>query len=370
MKKKVQYDWLDLIRGMAALAVFTGHLRIICYRDVAPGTLDLLGKIIFFLTGFGHISVIIFFVLSGFLIIKSIHQSVLQGRWDTVNYTESRFYRLWVVLIPCLFLGLLFDKIGLQYWGDSLFYSNKWKYFFDQDLANKLSAEIFIGNAFFVQKILVPTLGSNGALWSLANEFWYYVLFPLFYFAAKASVNVKYRLLFLVMGVSLLFFVGYQISINFPIWLMGGLSYIITLKVKDIHLQKKVGLLIALFFFLCAVCLLRLKIHEELFNNYTVAFLFAIAIPFLINIEMKNHLLQQISTYFSNISYTLYLAHLPFIYLVTSIIHFQDETWSKNNFWTFASLTVATILYSTILWFLFERNTKKIRDYIAAKYKS
>ena len=31
---------------------------------------------------------------------------------------------------------------------------------------------IFFGNAAFLQTIWVPYLGSNGALWSLSNEFW------------------------------------------------------------------------------------------------------------------------------------------------------------------------------------------------------
>jgi len=368
IKKKAQYDWLDLIRGLAALAVFTGHLRIICYRDADPGSLDLWGKLTFFLTGFGHISVIIFFVLSGFLIIKSIHQSDLQKKWDTLNYAQNRFFRLWVVLIPALVFGLAFDKIGLHYWGDSLFYSNQWKYFFDQDLANKLSFDIFIGNAFFVQKILVPTLGSNGALWSLANEFWYYVIFPLCYFALKKNTILVYRIIFAVSAAGLLYFVGYQIAFNFAIWLMGGLSYIISLKLDRKYLNSTIAMLGTLTIFMIAVCMLRLKLYEGVFNNYTISILFALCIPFLTHTEMRSKILKRISAYFSNISYTLYLAHLPFIYLLTSIIDFQDEIWNKNTFWIFAGVTIATVLYSTAMYFLFERNTKYIRELCTIRY--
>ena len=38
---KGKYDWLDLIRGVAALAVFIGHLRVICFSDVPFTHLDL-----------------------------------------------------------------------------------------------------------------------------------------------------------------------------------------------------------------------------------------------------------------------------------------------------------------------------------------
>jgi len=368
IKKNVQYDWLDLIRGLAALAVFTGHLRIICYRDAAPSSLDLLGKLTFFLTGFGHISVIIFFVLSGFLIIKSIHQSNMLKKWNTLNYAQSRFFRLWVVLIPALVFGLAFDKIGLHYWGDSLFYSNKWKYFFDQDLAHKLSFEIFIGNAFFVQKILVPTLGSNGALWSLANEFWYYVIFPLFYFAFKKNMLLKHRIILTVCGLGLLYFVGYQIAFNFAIWLMGGLSYLISLKVNKKYLNNNIAMIATLIVFIVATCMLRLKLYENIFNNYTLSILFALCIPFLIQTEMRSNLLRKATSYFSDISYTLYLAHLPFIYLITSIIDFQDEIWSAKSFWLFAALTILTILYAKLMYLLFERNTKQIREFFTSKF--
>ena len=45
-------------------------------------------------------------------------------------------------------------------------------------IAQALTAPVFLGNAAFLQRILVPELGTNGPLWSLANEFWYYLLFP------------------------------------------------------------------------------------------------------------------------------------------------------------------------------------------------
>jgi len=366
---KGKYDWLDLIRGLAALAVFIGHLRVICFSDIPFTHLDLFGKLIFFLTGFGHISVIIFFVLSGFLIIKSIHGAVERHNWNTATYVQNRLFRLWVVLIPCLFLGLMLDKIGLENWGGSLFYSGQWKYFIDQDLATLLTPRIFIGNAFFLQNILVPTLGSNGALWSLANEFWYYAIFPLFYFACINYYDAKLRICFLVTGVLLLLFVGYDISMRFPIWLFGGLSYMITKKISVKILKDIRYLFMLVTLFLVSIFLSRIKFHEEVFNFYLIALLFSLSIPFLIHIEMKSKLLNSISTYLSNISYTLYLAHLPFIYLITSIFNFQSREWSISNFWIYAIIIAATVLYSTLLWFLFERNTSKIRKWLTSRRK-
>lgn len=367
MEKKNQYDWLDLIRGVSALAVFLGHLRIICFRDYTSGELDIAGKATFFLTGFGHIAVVIFFVLSGFLIIKSIHESVLKNRWDAIVYAQNRFFRLWVVLIPSLVLGLILDKIGMLYWGNSLFYSNQWKYFLNQDLESKLSAVIFIGNAFFVQKILVPTLGSNGALWSLANEFWYYIIFPFLYFAVANKFRLVHRVLFLVCAIALMTFVGKKITLLFPIWLMGGLSYILSKKVNVKYLRREDLLCLFTALFLISITLCRLKIREDIFNLYTISFIFCLAIPFLINTEMKSKIVKYISSYFSEISYTLYLSHLPFIYLITSMLDFQSHEWNYKDLMIYIGIAVITILYSTLLWYLFENNTKQIKSWVLGK---
>ena len=360
-KASSQYVYLDLIRGIAALAVFAGHLRIICFRDVNISTLDLLGKGVFFLTGFGHLAVILFFVLSGFLIIKSINESVIKKKWSVKTYGQNRLFRLWIVLIPCLLIGLILDRIGIEYWGDSLFYSNQWKYFYNQDISNKLTPSIFFGNLSFLQTILVPPLGSNSALWSLCNEFWYYVLFPLFYFAANRSCTLVVRIFLTFAGICVLFFIGSEIFLMFPIWLLGGFSYFIAKNLNKKHLQSKKLLILISSLFVMTLLMNRMKFHVEVFNFYIIAFFFSIAIPFLINSKFKYNVTRSISTYLSNISYTLYLSHLPFIYLLTSILHFQDELWSNTNFLIFMGVLALTMIYATCLWFLFERNTKKIK---------
>ena len=47
------------------------------------------------------------------------------------------------------------------------------------DTTQLLAPHILFSNIFFLQGIYTPTFGTDGALWSLANEFWYYLLFPL-----------------------------------------------------------------------------------------------------------------------------------------------------------------------------------------------
>ena len=363
----IQFKWLDLIRGLAALAVFSGHLRILIIKDTPLSQLDVLGKGVFFITGFGHIAVDIFFVLSGFLIIKSIHESFFKNKFSVGGYANNRLSRLWVVLIPALILGLIFDKLGVKYYSDTLYYSGQFKYFYHQALAFKLSPKIFLGNLFFLQTIIVPTLGSNGVLWTLANEFWYYLIFPFFYFSLLTKIKLPYRLSLFLIGVLLLFFVGKEISLFFLLWLGGGLSYIIYNKVNDKTLSNKylrysISLTAIIF-----IVLLRSKYYPIFFNNYTVGLIFALLVPLLTKVDIKSKVTSAIAKFLSDISYTLYLTHLPFLTLMSAVFYVQGREWNNESFLIFTSFIILVMLYSTFLWYLFERNTWKVRKLLSKK---
>jgi len=369
-KDAKQYIWLDLIRGIAALAVFSGHLRVICIKDTPVSDLDILGKVVFFFTGFSHLAVMIFFVLSGFLIIKSIDQSFQNGKFKINNYLIARVSRLWTVLFPCLILGWIFDRFGLAYLSDTLFYSNESKYFYHNDLASRLSFEYFLGNLFFLQNILVPTFGSNDATWTLANEFWYYITFPLIYLASFLKMKIVFRAALLILAIGILFFVGEKIALYFIVWLFGGISYIMTKHATESLLQNKILKIVLSTTFIMFIVLLRSKQYPLIFNYYSLSFFFAILIPFLVQPNFNNLLARKISIYLSNISYTLYLSHLPFIYFITSIARFQEQPWEKKTFLVYIAFAILTLLYSTLLWYIFERNTERIKKFILSMVHS
>src|SRR5436190_16032937 len=63
-----QSDLLDLSRWVAAFLVVVEHARSLMFPPSgADSQLGLLGKAFYFMTGFGHASVMVFFVMSGFL---------------------------------------------------------------------------------------------------------------------------------------------------------------------------------------------------------------------------------------------------------------------------------------------------------------
>jgi len=173
---------LDCLRGVAALLVCLEHLRAFLFIPFTQiKSPNLLERAFYFVTGLGHQAVMIFFVLSGFLVGGSVISAHQNGKWSWTGYALRRMSRLWMVLIPALLLTLLWDGLGQRqspagYRGEfrPLYHSGP-----ALDAPADLRPATFLGNSLFLQTISVNCYGTNGPLWSLANEFWYYLLFPL-----------------------------------------------------------------------------------------------------------------------------------------------------------------------------------------------
>jgi peptidoglycan/LPS O-acetylase OafA/YrhL len=206
------YSWMDLFRFVAATVVVLSHARDILMVNY-PGAKAFLP--FYAATALGHSGVIVFFVLSGFW----ISQSVL--RWFDradfwVNYLIDRLSRLGIVLVPALLIGGVLD-----YWGSAVLHlpvytgatgaHSLW-----QGIAGRLAPSVLIGNLLFMQTIAVSTWGSNGPLWSLAYEFWYYVWFP-----ALVMLLARRRLSLGLLGLAVAW-LNPDIGLGFFSWLSGA----------------------------------------------------------------------------------------------------------------------------------------------------
>ena len=117
---------LDLIRGLAALLVCAGHLRAFVFVNWSEvESPKFATKIFYFITGLGHQSVVVFFVLSGFLVGGSVMDEYFRRKWCWKRYLINRLVRLWVVLIPALGLTFFWDIIGGSFFGADLFLERK-----------------------------------------------------------------------------------------------------------------------------------------------------------------------------------------------------------------------------------------------------
>ena len=183
-KAQPKFELLDFCRGLAALAVVTGHARLFALATYSSGTAKSLWLApLYLLTGLGRQAVVIFFVLSGFLIGRNVLNAFSNGEWSWRAYAAHRLARLWAVLLPALVLTALLDMARGE-WPDLL---------------------VALGNAAFLQTIAVPVFGSNAPLWSLAYEFWYYAMFPLFVFLIAGTGSRPGRIAAALAFVAILF---------------------------------------------------------------------------------------------------------------------------------------------------------------------
>jgi peptidoglycan/LPS O-acetylase OafA/YrhL len=124
--------------------------------------------------------VIGFFVMSGFLVGGRVILRLPDKGFNATDYFIYRFSRIYTVLIAALVVGYHLDWLGINYLDSSGIYIHPDQFYtnqFGNDITSHLGLGILIGNLMQLQEIIVPSLGSNGPLWSLANEWWYYVLF-------------------------------------------------------------------------------------------------------------------------------------------------------------------------------------------------
>ena len=310
---------LDLIRALAAWCVMWGHARafaFVAYQQL--GHASPVVRAIYFFTGFGHQAVMVFFVLSGFLISSAILTRTAAGNWSWRDYAIDRSSRLYVVLIPGLLLGFLWDKAGSSLFAASGIYAQVLEGFGLAIARNQLTFGNFVGNLFFLQTILCSVFGSNAPLWSLSNEFWYYVLFPVALAAAIAWKRKSVRLAapLTILAICIAVFVGRAIMIGFLTWLVGTA---LVLAYSNWRVSRKGWLALylgisSLALFAC-VTVARLSYPTWLGSDTVVGFMFGVFLFGALQIDFgtEGGKYARTAHFLSGFSYSLYVLHFPFL---------------------------------------------------------
>ena len=180
---------LDAMRGAAALLVLFDHCKNLFFVDrnaaMQASAYPHLVSFFYVFASAGPQAVVIFLVLSGYLIGGSILRMVRVDRWSWKSYLTHRFVRLWLVLLPALALCACWDAARVAM-ASSALHGPSGSYFAELAGAGVTWTNL-LGNVFFLQTLRTPTFGSDRVLWSLAAEFWYYLLFPLVFFCDSAG---------------------------------------------------------------------------------------------------------------------------------------------------------------------------------------
>jgi len=355
---------LDLVRAIAALLVCFEHWRNLLFVDYGQiASHRSLFALLYVVTDAGHQAVVIFFVLSGYLISGSIFRMAQRGEWSWKLYLTHRLVRLWIVLVPALLLGALLDNIGLRLHLAPTLYGGQTDTHMLGDVGHALHSGIFFGNLFFLQTILVPTFGSNGPMWSLANEFWYYILFPCAFLALRKGTRVQWRFLDTLVLLVCAWFVGRTILLLFPLWLLGTVLAVVPApRCGSFVRALAVAFYFPLLFFLAKTHIVEGVPSDYILGAATFVFLWLLLgakTPAPKNVGVH---LAQVGARFS---YTLYLVHVPFLVLLTAAMA-GDMRWqpdARHLFYGLGALLVA-IGYAYVVASLTEFRTDMVRGWV------
>ncbi len=269
---KQHINIIDFLRGIAALMVVFVH-----YFAFSENK-----SLIADIAGYGQHGVIIFFVISGFIIPYSLSSSRYSIR-KAPQFLARRILRLnppyYIILLATILFALLVRYIN------------------HQDFNTNLS--ISIKNVFLHLTYLVPFTKEywyNNIFWTLAIEFQYYILIAVIYpfLELNKIVTILFMTIFSFSNyLAKLPFAPPGITlINYSTPFVIGLLLFV-FKTKFITRQELIFLSIVLFFF----CTQQIGETRMLFTFFTFMFILFIDFKFVI------------TDFFGKISYSLYLTH-------------------------------------------------------------
>ena len=356
----VQSLLISALRGLAALQVAAAHLRAEIYpglRTLEDPSLAYMG--LAFITGFAHQAVVVFFLISGWLVGGSLMNRF--GKPQAIaHYAIDRVTRLWTVLLPTLLLSLAIGLVaGAAAPGP-----------IDVNPANPFSASALAGNLFGLQTMSVPEFGGNYPLWSLAHETWYYIQFPLLLLVLAGGGALR-RAAAAAALILLLATLRDMISLYFAIWLLGAAFSRIRIDCGKSVQALLLVVTLALFVYY------RLRgTNDDLVPASFVQDMIC-SIPFLLLLASFQRpadtqapayvRANRLAVFFSEFSFSLYVLHVPAIYLIRHLGRQylgrdQLDPNSAVDFLWYTALLAALVLAAYLFYLLFERHTIRIRN--------
>lgn len=267
------------------------------------------------------------------------------------------------MFLPALIIGGLLDYIGVTWFNTSGLYSNVYQISaMNFNVINRLNIDTFLINLGMMQTSSGHTFGSNGPLWSLANEWWYYI-FPLLVVLIFKFNNFALKIMSIICFLILLSVLNFNIILYAGIWFMGMAATKIKLNVPK-YTVLGISLFVLLLFFISKIRLFSLEpFYYDIFIGLAIAILLSV------NWKSEQHTfrLKATNKKLADFSYTLYLFHFPFVLLLISILNscHIDVIKKQPVFSTYIIFTffiIAVYFYSYLMSLVFEKNTYKIRN--------
>ena len=361
--------YLHIIRGFAAFFVLLAHAKwpfwiggTAFLQQTSFWELSVLNKIglaFALLSSNGTAMVIIFYVLSGFIIAHSFSKN----KWSYKQFIINRSLRIYIPYIAsALVAGLL---LVVSYRLASVLFDSPGKDYHQRvkiAYSSGLNLTNFLKTVFFFKTERVNYFGFNYVYWSLLYEMIFYLVFPLL---------LKYlKYIFLATLVIYPVHIFYQPLPEIDYWylylteylfyFLSGIylyRFVVSGKLDfykgSIWLKKYVLLLVILLAFFSA----------ELigFSSYkSISFLAATVMSlswmiYLLLYGVKNGFFTRVFMFLGKISYSLYLIHVPLLLVFYSFVFYFFSIASYTSPWVYLFFALITIPLAYGFYYLFEK---------------
>lgn len=356
---KVYFNNLNGLRFFAASMVLVSHIEQI---KELRGLKSVFQNPLF--SSLGTLGVVLFFVLSGFLITYLLIVEKETSKENTIsvkNFYMRRVLRIWPLYFMIIFIGL----VVMPAFG---FYE-----FNSSELVSNYNLKIIIPLLlFFLPNVVLVFFGGLPFLhqtWSIGTEEQFYLIWP---HVIKKSVNVLRSLgviiaVYFCIKIGLYFFkqnaIVHQI---YSIWStlsivslsIGGICAGIYYKYKKelmIFMSSKLVKVIVLLLFIGFSCV-SIKI-PSLIRFDIFSLFFGYLILNLISASSFNFLEIKAFNYLGKISYGIYMWHPIAITFSFSIL----QSYSENSFFLYSMSFLITIIIAACSYELIEKRFLRIK---------
>ena len=351
----------ESIRGIASFLVMLAHAySIFIWPHIGDSFVSQsLGQA-------AHQSVMIFFIISGFLISRSIKTNIKKnsGNFDLIKYVVSRCARIYPPLFFALAIATVFFLIIENF--ELPGYASNSPYDIGQITPSRETFQISISDIKNALLMNNGMLAANGPLWSLCIEWRIYMVagfMAAFLFSNSMPFKIVYAVVTYYLFIKLLSVNAHSLF-YLSVWLIGGAFGIFQSQI-DILLSKSrskfLCFLIVLLIILSAIQPSLLIAGGSVFGVKENLFQFILCIfwsTFLLQQKAKELApAKVVSMWFGKISYSIYILHFPALLFFLSLFQHIIRNNVTKSVWACIAAIVFSVVISVFSARFFENKT-------------
>jgi peptidoglycan/LPS O-acetylase OafA/YrhL len=381
---------LDLLRLIAAQLVVIGHSYSLLVTSQGPalGSKSPENSVLSFwlwrltevFVGRGTDAVLVFFVLSGLLVGYTVIVKVRANRFFFKDYILRRTSRMYSVLLPALVLsGIAIHLCFAIGNGPLVISANSPWYPVDWPVQESMSLATMACNALFLQTVFCSQSMHNSSLWSLANEFHYYLIFPalaLIGFIGLRNLPSKVMLFCLAVIGTIAWFwaipmtqsrpiTTYFFVLGFLVWILGAIVPFVIPRLRSKFERKGTRLAMGLTITFWMICLYFFS--QGIVRSVTsigLCLCFFFLGDLVDRVASKSSVAERTIKFMSDYSFSLYVVHVPVLF---TLLSFSDSLRNKLSgdlvgLLTFHLILIGINLIAIAFYFCFERHHQRLYE--------